>query len=211
ETAGAGTATAVEEPPAPEEEADEVESPAAEVAATASVVEPVAPPKPPVPPPAPIVARPAPPRVTGPVRPIAPPPPPAPPGSAPLLRRRQRPAGGPGAPLAGPGGPPGRRRRRYDRATRGIIAPAKEERPTYTGPLRKLTITEAPTVKELGEKMPDVKSRDIMKMLISRGIMATVNQVLEPKIATDICKEFGYEASVQSFEEEVVQEQTVES
>ena len=87
----------------------------------------------------------------------------------------------------------------------------REERPTYTGPLRKLTITEAPTVKELGEKMTDVKSRDIMKMLISRGIMATVNQVLDPKTTTDICKEFGYEATIQSFEEEVVQEAATES
>ena len=74
-----------------------------------------------------------------------------------------------------------------------------------------MSITEAPTVKELGEKMPDVKSRDIMKTLISRGIMATVNQVLEPKIAIDICKEFGYEASIQSFEEEAVQEHATES
>ena len=64
------------------------------------------------------------------------------------------------------------------------------------------------TVKELGEKMEDVKSRDIMKALISRGIMATVNQTLEPALAIEICKEFGYEATIQSFEEEVVQEQT---
>ncbi len=59
--------------------------------------------------------------------------------------------------------------------------------------------------------MTDVKSRDIMKTLISRGIMATVNQTLEPAFAIEICKEFGYEASIQSFEEEVVQEQSVES
>jgi translation initiation factor IF-2 len=120
----------------------------------------------------------------------------------------------PGGPPPGsrPGGPPsGRRPSRDDRATKGIAPPPKEERPTYSGPLRKMSITEAPTVKELGEKMPDVKSRDIMKMLISRGIMATVNQVLEPKIAIDICKEFGYEATVQSFEEEVVQEHATDS
>src|SRR5581483_9868983 len=58
---------------------------------------------------------------------------------------------------------------------------------------------------------PDVKSRDIMKTLISRGIMATVNQSLDPKTAIDICKEFGYEASIQSFEEEVVQEAATDS
>src|SRR5439155_24106317 len=123
------------------------------------------------------------------------------PGARPMSPIPPRPGGAPGSPFGRPGGPPGQRPRRDDRATRGIIAPAKEERPTYTGPLRKLTITEAPTVKELGEKMPDVKSRDIMKALITRGIMATVNQVLEPKVAIEICKEFGYEATIQSFEE----------
>jgi len=89
--------------------------------------------------------------------------------------------------------------------------PAREERPVYTGPPRKITLTEGVTVKELGEKMEDVKSRDIIKTLISRGIMATLNQTIEPSLAIEICKEFGYEATIQSFEEEVVQEQAVES
>ncbi|HEV8254344.1 MAG TPA: translation initiation factor IF-2, partial [Vicinamibacteria bacterium] len=100
--------------------------------------------------------------------------------------------------------------RRVDR-TKGMPVPVKEERPVYTGPPRKITLTEGVTVKELGEKMEDVKSRDIIKALISRGIMATVNQALDPPLAIEICKEFGYEASIQSFEEEVVQEQSAVS
>src|SRR4029079_12563423 len=80
--------------------------------------------------------------------------------------------------------------------------------PVYTGPPRKITLTEGVTVKELGEKMEDVKSRDIIKALISRGIMATVNQTMDPQLAIEISREFGYEASIQSFEEEVVQVQT---
>jgi len=80
----------------------------------------------------------------------------------------------------------------------------------YTGPPREITPTEGITVKHLGEKMADVKSRDIIKTLIGRGIMATVNQVVEPDLAVEICKEFGYEASFQSFEEEVAEEQKVE-
>jgi translation initiation factor IF-2 len=66
------------------------------------------------------------------------------------------------------------------------------------------------TVKELGEKMEDVKSRDIVKNLIGRGIMATINQTIEPDLAIEICREFGYEAKIQSFEEEIVEEQVVE-
>jgi translation initiation factor IF-2 len=89
--------------------------------------------------------------------------------------------------------------------------PVKDERPVYTGPPRKITLTEGVTVKELGEKMEDVKSRDIIKALISRGIMATVNQTMDPQLAIEISREFGYEASIQSFEEEVVQVQTTDS
>jgi translation initiation factor IF-2 len=50
-----------------------------------------------------------------------------------------------------------------------------------------------------------------MKALITRGIMATVNQTLDPALAIEICKEFGWEGSMQTFEEEVVQEQASES
>jgi len=101
--------------------------------------------------------------------------------------------------------------KRADRAVRGIPAPVVPERPVYTGPPRKITLTEGVTVKELAEKMEDVKSRDIIKALISRGIMATVNQTLDPQLAIDVCKEFGYEASIQTFEEEVEHDQSVES
>ena len=90
-------------------------------------------------------------------------------------------------------------------------APPKEERPVYTGPPRRITLSEGVTVKELGEKIEDVKSRDIIKALITRGIMATVNQSLEPSLAVEICREFGYEATIQSFEDEIVQVGTDEA
>jgi translation initiation factor IF-2 len=124
----------------------------------------------------------------------------------------------PMSPIPGrPGGPPpglrpvGRPAPRKGDRRPAILPPAKDERPVYTGPPRSVTLTEGVTVKELGEKMSDVKSRDIMKVLISRGIMATVNQALDPDTAIAICKEFGYEATIQSFEEVVVHEQDVES
>jgi translation initiation factor IF-2 len=117
----------------------------------------------------------------------------------------------PGGPPPGfPPRPPSRPTQRRDR-TRGIPAPVEEKRPVYTGPPRKINLTEGVTVKELGEKMPDVKSRDIIKVLLNRGVMATVNQTLEPALAIEICREFGYEASIQTFEEELVKEQDTES
>jgi translation initiation factor IF-2 len=115
------------------------------------------------------------------------------------------------APAPRPAGRPAPKRQDRDRAKSQIAPPVREERPAYTGPPRKITLTEGVTVKELGEKMEDVKSRDIIKTLISRGIMATLNQTIEPALAIEISKEFGYEASIQSFEDEVVQVQTVES
>ncbi len=122
-----------------------------------------------------------------------------------------RPGSGPmpGRPGSMPVGRPAPRSR--DRGRPQIPVPQKEERPVYTGPVRRIALTEGVTVKELSEKMDDVKSRDIMKALIARGIMATVNQTLDPQLAIEICKEFGWEGTIQSFEEEVVQEQLVES
>ena len=126
------------------------------------------------------------------------------PGATPAPAGRPGAAPRPAAPRSSP-----KRQERQDR--RGPAAPASESRPTYSGPPRKISLSEAVTVKELAEKMEDVKSRDIMKGLITRGLMVTVNQTIEPQLAIDICKEFGYEATIQSFEEVVEQEQAVEA
>ena len=203
-------------------------APRVPVAAAPPAAEPAAGAAPPASPTAPprVVARPAPAR---PLRPIAPPRPAGPHPTSPhptsphatagsALPRSPhavsarpgtpvRPIGRPGAP--GPFRPVGRPAPRSK--SRAPVVVQREEKPAYSGPLRKMNVSEGVTVKELSEKMPDVKSRDIMKALITRGIMATVNQSLEPALAIEIAKEFGYEASIQSFEEELVQVQTFES
>ncbi len=115
----------------------------------------------------------------------------------------------PGRPAPGVFRPAGRPAPRAKGKTAVVVQ--REERPVYSGPPRSIALTEGVTVKELSDKMPDVKSRDVMKSLITRGIMATVNQSLDPKLAVEIAREFGYEASIQSFEEELVQVQAVES
>ncbi|HET7291552.1 MAG TPA: translation initiation factor IF-2 [Vicinamibacteria bacterium] len=180
-----------------------------------------------------VAARPAP--VARQIRPLAPPRPisphptgPHPVAGSPLLPRSPHPVsprGGvmplglrpaspipgarrPGAPGPPPMGPPPRARK--DRA-KPAPPPPVEQKPVFTGPPRKISLTEAVTVKELSEKMTDVKSRDIMKALIQRGVMATVNQSLDPQLAMEICREFNYEATIQSFEETVVFEQEEKS
>ena len=183
----------------------------------------------------PLIPRPIAPGLPRPLRPIAPPRPAGPhptthaTAGSPLSRATHAVGGRPGmapprpgAPVSarpgGPGGPPaglrpvGRPAPRKGDKVRGLPPPSSEEkRPTWTGPLRKLSLSEGVTVKELTEKMTDTKSRDIMKALLSRGMMVTVNAAISPQLAIDICKEFGYEASIQTFEEEVDQVQAAPS
>ncbi|HXH28891.1 MAG TPA: translation initiation factor IF-2 [Candidatus Polarisedimenticolia bacterium] len=64
-----------------------------------------------------------------------------------------------------------------------------------------MSITEGVTVKELSEKL-DQKAKDIITRLMVKGLLATINQPLDTEIAIAVCREFGYEATVISFEEE---------
>ncbi len=178
-------------------------------------VRPIAPPRP-IPPPRPIGPHPTA-ATPHPVTPGALPRSPHVVGGAPGARPASPVGMRPVSPIPGRPAPPPMNRpvgrpapRKTDRK-QILPPPVKDERPVYTGPPRKITLTEGVTVKELGEKMEDVKSRDIIKALISRGIMATVNQTMDPQLAIDVSREFGYEASIQSFEEEVVQVQTTDS
>jgi translation initiation factor IF-2 len=72
-------------------------------------------------------------------------------------------------------------------------------KPAPTGPV---FFTEGVTVKELSEKL-GVLARDIQRLLMQRGVLATVNQTLDAATAVQIAKEIGVEAAVVSFEEEL--------
>jgi translation initiation factor IF-2 len=87
------------------------------------------------------------------------------------------------------------------------IAPPPPPEPLV---LTELTINEGVTVKELAEKM-DRKAKDIIGRLLARGILATMNQPLDIKMAVEICRELGFDAKVISFEEEVAEEEAKES
>jgi translation initiation factor IF-2 len=64
-----------------------------------------------------------------------------------------------------------------------------------------IDITEGVTIKELAEKM-DIKSKYIIQKLISKGILASINQALDLEAAKEVCAEFGFRAEVISFEQE---------
>jgi translation initiation factor IF-2 len=86
----------------------------------------------------------------------------------------------------------------------GTVVQAKA-RPIFTE-LRPLKLIEGTTVKEFSEKL-DVKAKDVVQMLLQRGVMATINQTLSQDIAKEIGKEFGYDAAFVPFEEMISDEE----
>jgi translation initiation factor IF-2 len=83
------------------------------------------------------------------------------------------------------------------RTYRGTIAP--KQKPVFTE-LRALKVVEGITVKDFAEKI-EVKPKDVVTEMIKRGVMATINQTINPEIAQAIGREFGYEISFAPFEE----------
>jgi translation initiation factor IF-2 len=79
------------------------------------------------------------------------------------------------------------------------------KKPMPTGPV---FLSEGVTVKELSEKL-GVLAKDIVRLLMGRGVFATVNQSLDADTAIQIAKEVGVEAAVVSFEEELELSRTV--
>ena len=65
-----------------------------------------------------------------------------------------------------------------------------------------LNIHEMTTVKELAEKM-NIPPSKIIAHLMTSGIMANVNQVLDPEAATSLAQHFGFEVNTVTLEEEI--------
>ena len=68
-----------------------------------------------------------------------------------------------------------------------------------------ITVSEGTTVKELAEKL-GIKANQVIKVLVDRGLFATINQTLDLKTLKDLCKQFGATTTEVSFEEEAMQE-----
>ena len=166
-------------------------------------------------PPRPVIRpRPAPP---APTRPAAP----RPPGMGPMTPAPRPPLGGPRPlptqpvrpsshlPGARPPGmrppgarppmrSPGARRRRMERPTAPVAPPPP---PPIT---RMITLAEGMTVKDLADKL-EVKAKDVLRKLIERRMMLTINSTLDAETAELIARDFGAEVLMRSFEEEVTE------
>ena len=66
--------------------------------------------------------------------------------------------------------------------------------------LKPVKLVEGTTVKELAEKL-EVKPKDVVALLLSKGVMATINQTLNSEVVREIGHDFGYEISFVDFEE----------
>ena len=91
--------------------------------------------------------------------------------------------------------------RRDDRPSAPIAAEAPP-------PITKLiTLAEGMTVKDLADKL-EVKVKDVLKKLMDRRMMMTINSTVDAEIATTIARDFGAEVLIRSFEEELTDVET---
>jgi translation initiation factor IF-2 len=80
------------------------------------------------------------------------------------------------------------------------------ESPTVPGELKTVRVIEGSTVKEFAEKL-GIKPKDVVTLLLQRGVFATINQPLNDDVAIDLAKRFGYELTFVNFEEMVAEEE----
>ncbi|HSE30700.1 MAG TPA: translation initiation factor IF-2 [Pyrinomonadaceae bacterium] len=80
------------------------------------------------------------------------------------------------------------------------------ELPGTPGELKSVRLIEGSTVKEFAEKL-GIKPKDVVTLLLQRGVFATINQPLMDDVASDLGKRFGYDVSFVPFEEMVAEEE----
>ena len=86
-----------------------------------------------------------------------------------------------------------------DRRATTVITPPEPRAP------RDIQITEGITIRELAEKL-DVRAKELLKVLLDRGIFASINQALDSPTATQLAEAFNGVVTVVSFEDEMMLE-----
>src|SRR4051812_435284 len=144
-------------------------------------------------------------------RPGGPPPPrpnPAMGGPRPLPSQPVRPATPPRPGMAPPYRPPMHRPSSPRPGGRRDVVPrVAPPAPSHAAPppvTRTITLAEGMTVADLATKL-DVKAKDVLKKLMDRRLMMTINSTLDDDTAAMIAREFGADVKMQTFEEEMLQ------
>jgi translation initiation factor IF-2 len=100
-----------------------------------------------------------------------------------------------------PGGPrPGQQRRD---APQRPAAPAPAELPPVS---RTITLAEGMTVKDLSDKL-DVRVKDVLKALLDRRMMMTINSTIDIDTAREVARQFGADVQTRSFEQELIEDE----
>jgi translation initiation factor IF-2 len=113
------------------------------------------------------------------------------PGFGQQQRPGQRPAGG---------------QQRRDRPT----APSQQAAIAPPPISRTITLAEGMTVKDLADKL-DVRVKDVLAKLLMKRMMMTINSTLDMDTARTIAREFGADIETRSFEEELLEAETVDA
>ena len=74
------------------------------------------------------------------------------------------------------------------------------------GALKPVRLVEGSTVKEFAEKL-GIKPKDIVSLLLQRGVFATINQALNDEVAVELGERFGYNVTFVPFEEMIAEEE----
>jgi translation initiation factor IF-2 len=165
------------------------------------------------------------PHPVAPMRPVTPPAAARPAALRPPMPAARPPLGGPrplpsqpirptGQPVPGRPGPPRPPQPPYRPAGPPRPRPAvrRDDRPIAAAPLetapppitKLITLAEGMTVKDLADKL-EMKVKDVLKRLIDRRMMMTINSTLDAETATTIARDFGAEVLIRSFEEELTE------
>jgi translation initiation factor IF-2 len=126
------------------------------------------------------------------------------------VRPGQPPYGRPGAPRPPAGGRPASHGARPHGGDRRREAPRVPQMSIQAAPppiTRTITLAEGMTVKDLADKL-ELRTKDVLKKLLDKRIMMTINTTLDVETATMIAREFGADVKLRSFEEELLEVET---
>ena len=91
--------------------------------------------------------------------------------------------------------------RRRDATRRASAAPPPVELPPVS---RTITLAEGMTVKDLADKL-DMRVKDVLKSLLDRRMMMTINSTIDIDTAREVARQFGADVQTRSFEEELIE------
>jgi len=91
-------------------------------------------------------------------------------------------------------------------AKRSIEERVRDQVGGGSGELKAVRLVEGATVREFAEAL-GITPRDIVQLLIKRGVFATLNQAIAEKMAIEMALEYGFDLSFVPFEEMVIEEE----